>query len=283
MRAGRASFTASVVAVARGLDGDPVAERLLSRPFALALRGLRAMLRAAPRSAPAISAVTAGLSDHIPLRTAEIDLAVREAAGRGVQQVVILGAGLDARAYRMAELRDAVVFEVDQEATQESKRSGVAGHQPLAREVRFVRVDFQRDRVSDALEQSGHRSDLPTFWIWEGVTPYLVPEAIRETLAQIASRSAPGSGLAVTYATPEMTTVPRTQALLRVSFEIIGEPLSGLISTEAMARQLEAVGFQVVSDRGPHDWAHSQAHSRTWPLVICERLTVAVRPRATGG
>jgi len=76
------------------------------------------------------------VSRMMTLRTLAIDDAIRSAPDRG--QLVILGAGLDARAWRMDELRDTVVFEVDHPATQAAKRERTAALQPVAREVRFV-------------------------------------------------------------------------------------------------------------------------------------------------
>lgn len=277
MPTSRPSFTASVVAVARGLGEDPLAQQLLPTPLAVLLRTLRACSTSAPLAAPIISALTAGLVDHIALRTAEIDDAVREGVALRVGQVVILGAGLDARAYRMDELHDAIVFEIDQAATQRYKRSRVFALRPRAKAVRFVDVDFERDSLSAALVRAGHRTDAPSLWIWEGVTPYLDPEAIHATLAQLHALSAPGSRLLVTYATPEMTTLRFGARLVSLSFDILGEPLRGLMSQERVAGELARTGFRLVSDTSSLDWAHRRAHPRTWPLVISERLAVAAR------
>src|SRR5688572_7200718 len=106
MRFDRPSFTASVVALARGLGPDPLAERLLGFPFAHALRGIRSAAQAAGWAPSLLNLVTLGVFDHVVLRTLEIDAAVRQAVSGGVRQLVILGAGLDARAYRMPELAD---------------------------------------------------------------------------------------------------------------------------------------------------------------------------------
>src|SRR5262249_42880093 len=57
------------------------------------------------------------------VRTVAIDDAVRAVSA---PQFVILGAGLDGRAWRMPELRDAVVFEVDHPDSQRDKRMRAA-------------------------------------------------------------------------------------------------------------------------------------------------------------
>ncbi|HXK23600.1 MAG TPA: class I SAM-dependent methyltransferase, partial [Myxococcota bacterium] len=145
MRADRPSTTALYVAMGRAIAhtdarasgfSDPIARELLPddarRLVDLHASGQRPRrlrdrwtLRIARR-----------VSRMMTLRTLAIDDAIRSAPDRG--QLVILGAGLDARAWRMDELRDTVVFEVDHPATQAAKRERTAALQPVAREVRFV-------------------------------------------------------------------------------------------------------------------------------------------------
>src|SRR5262249_2688956 len=102
-------------------------------------------------------------------RTIAIDDAVRAAAS---PQVVILGAGLDGRAWRMPELRDVTVFEVDPPDSQRQKRARAAGLSQVARDVRFAPVDFTRDDLDQALSDAGHDPAIKTTWIWEGVVMY---------------------------------------------------------------------------------------------------------------
>ena len=155
-----------------------------------------------------MEALSLGLVEHLALRTLAIDRVVAASVAKGADQVVILGAGLDARAWRMDAMARAVVFEVDHPSTQRFKRERLgsrtsAGERARA-DVRFVEVDFERESLAARLAEAGHDVRRATTWIWEGVTPYLAPEATRATLAIVAVRSAPGSVLAVTYATPSM-------------------------------------------------------------------------------
>ncbi|WP_221323592.1 class I SAM-dependent methyltransferase [Actinoplanes sp. L3-i22] len=127
-------------------------------------------------------------------RTVAIDDAIRE---RPAGQVVILGAGLDGRAWRMPDLADAAVYEVDQPASQQDKRdraTALKGTPPT-----FVPVDFARDRLGDALAGAGHRAAEPTTWVWEGVVPYLTAAQVTGMVQQIAALSAAGSRLIVNY------------------------------------------------------------------------------------
>src|SRR5262249_46565830 len=104
-------------------------------------------------------------SQIMPARTIAVDEAVREARS---PQLVILGAGLDGRAWRMRELAETTVFEVDHPDTQREKRSRIGTLAQAARDVRFVPVDFTRDSLDEALAAAGHDPARPTTWIWEG-------------------------------------------------------------------------------------------------------------------
>jgi methyltransferase (TIGR00027 family) len=134
-------------------------------------------------------------------RTVAIDDAVRAHPN---PQLVILGAGLDGRAWRMPELADVAVFEVDQPATQQDKRDravGLSGAPPT-----FVPMDFGRDRLGEALTTAGHRSALATTWIWEGVVPYLTEAEVAATVSALAAGSAPNSRMIVNFQTPAAST-----------------------------------------------------------------------------
>lgn len=277
MRDGRASLTAQIVAACRGAGRgavDPVASDLLPLPLA------RALAVAAPLPPSAVAALTFGLSDHLALRTRAIDEALGDAlAGpRAPSQLVVLGAGLDARAYRLASLAEVTVFEVDHPASQADKRARLGDRLPCAKEVRFLGVDFERDRLDDALRAGGHRDDAPTFWIWEGVTMYLHLPAVRATLEVIGRRSAPGSRAAITYATPDMTPLGGLAGLVALrAFRALGEPLHGLLAPRQMHAELEAVAFAVRDDASMRDLARRYTYPRAALLLAQERVVVAER------
>lgn len=182
-------------------------------------------------------------------RTVAIDDAVR---AHPVPQVVILGAGLDGRAWRMPELAGTAVFEVDQPASQRDKRdraAGLPGGGPV-----FVPVDFGTDRLDRALAAAGHRADAPTTWIWEGVVPYLTEAEVGATVAQIAAGSAGGSRLIVNFQTPA-TSVRFGQIASRALAASTGrssvwakEPWRSTWTPAAMAALLARHGFVVGQD-----------------------------------
>lgn len=129
-------------------------------------------------------------------RTVVIDDAVRGAAN---PQLVLLGAGLDGRAWRMPELADVDVFEVDHAGSQQDKRERAAGLHPAAGSLQFVPLNLTREGLGSALGSAGHEESRPTTWVLEGVIPYLTPSDAAATVAAVAARSAPGSQLVVSY------------------------------------------------------------------------------------
>jgi len=282
MREGRPSFTAEAVAAARAVARvDPVAPSMVQGALSLMAR----VGSTGGAGAAAVNVATFGLVDHIELRTRAIDDAVRAGIDAGAAQLVILGAGLDARAWRMPELAGAVVFEVDHPSTQAYKRARIGARAPAARDVRFVAVDFSRDALGDALARAGHETAARTFWIWEGVTPYLPRDAMRATLAAIGARSARESRVAVTYGTPRGSKLGA--AAVRVAllgFRALGEPIVGLVARDAMHAELADVGFRVLDDVAPDEWKVRFGGRRRRLLVVDERLVVAVSdgpPRAS--
>jgi len=113
----------------------------------------------------------------------------------GVGQYVILGAGYDTFALRRQDLADRVrVFEVDHPATQEVKRHRILkANGSIPPNLTFVPVDFEIDKMDEALVRAGFDSQAPAFFSWLGVTYYLTQNAIQDSLDRIAKISAPGS------------------------------------------------------------------------------------------
>jgi methyltransferase (TIGR00027 family) len=158
-------------------------------------------------------------------------------------QLVIVGAGLDARAYRMDELSQSIVFELDHPATQAFKRRQAAGLVTRAKELRYVPIDFTQEQLGDALERAGHSTAIPTAWIFEGVISYLTPGEVATSLRAMAKRSAPGSRLLATY--NEDSAVRRVFSTLTSRTR---EPHRAWFSPTQMQALLEREGFRLHSD-----------------------------------
>ena len=181
----------------RRLVDDDLAASFLPGPLRAVVRATRpSLLRrlvigASERSGP-------GLWANIACRKRFVDNKLGESLG-DIDAVVILGAGLDTRGYRLARRSDIRVFEVDLPVNVARKKAVVLralGMQPAS--VRLVPMDFERDDLATVLAEHGYRTDDRTFFIWEGVTQYLTEDAVRATFAYLRS-AAPGSRLVFTY------------------------------------------------------------------------------------
>jgi methyltransferase (TIGR00027 family) len=254
-----------IVAGARAVaDVDAYAQRLVPQPLGSAFGALRGS-----RVARLLSF---GLVDHLELRTRAIDDVIAEVAA---PQLVVLGAGLDSRAYRMRALAEAIVFEVDHPASQAFKRRRAAELSLAARDLRFVGVDFENDDLGERLAAAGHDPALPTTWIWEGVTPYLTEQAIDGTLGIVLARSADRSALVMTYVTPELAPLPRAlRPLVLPAFRLLGEDLRGLLTPERAHALVRKRGFDVTADETMAEIA-GRYGLREPRVVIPERVLVA--------
>jgi methyltransferase (TIGR00027 family) len=187
----QASRTAAMVAAYRG-RASAKDKPLCVDPWALALAGEEGAAIARD-----YDQVFPHMELWIAVRTAFLDGCVRRFARDGsVRQVVLLGAGFDTRAARLAHpgLR---FFEVDHSPSQGEKLRRLAALRDYPREhARYVSCDFEREDFLTRLAARGASLDVPTFFVWEGVTAYLTEGAVRATLERIAEGAHPESVVA---------------------------------------------------------------------------------------
>ena len=193
-------MTAQGIAIARVLESskpagericfDPLAHQLIS-PFYYILGKLFAGY--GERKGP-------GVIGFLVARCRYIDDYLQECIEVGIQQLVILGAGLDSRAYRFEKLKDHIkVFEIDHPATQlvkKNKLRKIFGNLP--EHVTYVPVDFNKETLHKIFD-FGYNRKLKTLFIWEGVVHYLTAEAVDRTLEFVANNSGAGSSIVFDY------------------------------------------------------------------------------------
>jgi methyltransferase (TIGR00027 family) len=119
----------------------------------------------------------------------------------GVEQYVILGAGMDTFALRRPDLSGRVqIFEVDHPATQANKKERLLRIvEVLPANLHLVPVNFAKDDLKACLLQAGYDPAKPAFFSWLGVTYYLEREAIQATLQTVSGLGKPGSTLVFDY------------------------------------------------------------------------------------
>lgn len=205
-RTGRAaSRTALGIAAIRAMERErPADQRIVDDPFARHFvgEGLFRLLKFfdsrgwSEHRGP-------GVVGYLVARERAIDEILLRVVAEGIDQLVILGAGFDARAYRFARrLKGVRVFEVDQPATQANKRAK-AEHflDEIDVDLTWVPFDFEVDSLAGALAQAGYAPAARTLFIWQGVVPYLTPAAADATLRFVRENAAPGSTIVFDYMT----------------------------------------------------------------------------------
>lgn len=265
MKEGRPSTTAIYVALARAAaTHDPALSHLCDDRFAERLlpHALGHFIGSAEASAAggllfgALKASSLGMFTHLALRTRLIDDAVNRAAQAGAKQLVLLGAGLDARAHRLSSLAECTAYEVDFPATQAMKKRKARALPVAARTIRYAPCDFEHETLAEALEGVGFDARLPSIWVWEGVTMYLERAAVEASVAAIGALSAPGSTLVLTYITPELAvSFPQLSFLLTSILSAVAEPVRSSFSSDDVRTLLAENAFAVSEDVLPHDVA----------------------------
>lgn len=213
---------------------DTVAARLLGSQVEAQIRA-----RAGELQSPDLR----GLRSHVLLRSRVAEDALMDAVANGVEQYVLLGAGLDTFAYRQPSWAQGLtIIEVDHPGTQAAKRAGLAaaGIQ-IPPNVRFADIDFERETLAQGLARCGVDTTKRTYFSWLGVTMYLTREAIEATLRTVLSFPK-GSGIVFTYA----HTASATSALSGDSASA-GEPWVSYFTPEEVEAMLQSLGFSDAS------------------------------------
>ena len=147
-----------------------------------------------------------GMVDYMAARTSFFDQFFLDAARSGVQQLVILAAGLDSRAWRLPwpDGPDGItVYELDQPRVLEFKLSALqeSGAQPMCKLV-GVPVDLRHDWPA-ALQEAGFDTSAPSAWSAEGLLPFLPAVAQELLFERVHALSAGGSRIAVEAPGPD--------------------------------------------------------------------------------
>lgn len=254
MRKNQSSLTAAGIALARAVESEkPVDERICydryARQFIPAwmfhFLGFFIKSGYAELRGP-------GVNGYLVARERYIDDVLQNFLDEGLQQLVILGAGYDARAYRFNLPGKVKTFEVDHPVTQADKlkkASRIFGKPP--EHVSYVPVDFNTQSLCERLLSAGYDPGLISLFIWQGVTMYLTPEGVAATLAFIAKNTAPGSAVVFDYVYQSVLDGIQKHVeisnMRRYRF-MTGERLTFGIPEGAVETYLQARGFQQVID-----------------------------------
>ena len=181
------------------------------------------------------------------IRTKYIDQWLMDAVKGGAQQVVILGAGFDSRAWRFRqELKSVKVFEVDFGPTQEYKRrrfTEVLG--PAPGNLAFAPIDFTKETTSQVLKKAGYKADKKTFFIWEGVSMYLTQDEIKRFFSDVSSHAAKDSEIVFDHFNPFWENATGPNAALVNQLKGWGEPWVSSIPVGTEEKLMSDTGWKL--------------------------------------
>lgn len=234
--AGGVGVTALLVAAARAIEthrGDSLARDVYAEHF----------VRAAPASAGwpvRMDEVADGdacplwgrFARYFGLRTRVLDDFLLRSVAAGARQVVLLGAGLDSRAFRLDWPSGCVVFEIDRDSVLAFKQGVLGGLSAKPKSTRVpVPVDLRDDWVG-ALLDAGFDTDAPSVWLAEGLLFYLPHAAERHLIATVDDLTPAGSALAYEVKLEKDLLAYRDSPLYAATKDMIGIDLLDLFDKE---------------------------------------------------
>jgi methyltransferase (TIGR00027 family) len=201
------SKMAEVVALIRAGESEkPEDERICYDPYAICFASPE-MLEFMARDPEKYKAEREQMERNLPgytnsvvARVRYFDDIIKLSAQEGLEQLVIMGAGYDTRAYRIEELEKVHVFEVDHPDTIELKKDKIKeifGIIPA--QVTYVLADLEVEKLDPRLAESGYDKTKKTLFAMEGLIYYLPPEAVDGLLSFIVHSSGEKSAVVFDY------------------------------------------------------------------------------------
>lgn len=208
MKVDKASRTAQYMAFFRALESTrPEGKRLFYDPYAIIFLDNKLKRAVQYSTVPLVrkylrykihKLLPGGFTSGVA-RTRYIDDLLKTTINKGVQQVIMLGAGFDTRSMRLDFLKKIPVIEIDHPNTAKQKLGAIQsklGYLPP--NVRFYQIDFNEQSLEDLANTRHFDMSIPTTFIWEGVSNYLSDQAVDNTF-KFFSQFASGSYLIFTY------------------------------------------------------------------------------------
>lgn len=221
-----------------------------------------------------------GVHNSIVARVRYFDDFVEKLIDEGLEQLVILGAGYDTRAYRIEGLKEDIkVFEVDHPNTQSFKIQKVReifGSVP--NHVVYVPIDFDTQKLDQRLLESGYERSKKTLFIMEGLVMYIPPNAVDETISFIVNNS--GKGSAVIFDYVPQSVVDGTSDLevgknLHNHAKEYREPLQFGIEEGTLETFLKERGFSSIENMTSDDYKKAYFEGKSRNKDVCSLFLFA--------
>jgi methyltransferase (TIGR00027 family) len=221
-----------------------------------------------------------GLSSSIMARVQYFDDYVNEQIKKGIEQLVILGAGYDTRAYRIENLKKNIkVFEIDHPSTQIykiEKINDIFGTVPD--HVNFVPIDFENQELSQILVNKDYNPNKKTLFIMEGLIMYIPEESVENIFSFIIKNSGIGSSVIFDYyhdsvidGTCKLEIGKNIQNFVKQQ----GEPLKFGIKEGKLEEFLRNQGFKNIKNIDSENYKKAYFHGKNEKREVCDLLSFA--------
>ncbi len=208
-----------------------------------------------------------GIIAHYWHRKRWIEMRCREAIAAGCTRVLVVGAGFDTLAWRLArDYRELELVEMDHPATQAVKQRSMAGTR-----VRLVPVDLAADAIPDEILRSGS----PTVVILEGVLMYLEPGDVGRAFRMLHGMAASEVQVVFSYMTrwaDGSVGFRPGSALVDAWLSWRGEPFTWAMEPGATADFLAGSGFRIADSASGRELCGSDGRLEGENLVACRRV-----------
>ena len=260
------SKTAEEVTLVRIIESTkPEDERICYDPLAIHFIGHKTLelLQKDPEIEKGKQTVFKGVANTIAARVKYFDDFVKESINEGIEQLVILGAGYDTRAYRIEGIKENVkVFELDHPSTQSikiEKIKEIFGFLPD--HVTYVSIDLEKEILSENLFKNKYDPLKKTLFLMEGLIYYLPPEAVDELLSFIVHSSGEKSAVVFDYGRVKPDTTAHKDNNGYKFAKKRGEPVKSSIN-EPIEKFLSERGFYKIQNMESEDYKKAYFHGK---------------------
>jgi len=207
-----------------------------------------------------------GLKEFVAIRTRYLDDVINATVMKGtIRQVVLIAAGMDARAFRLEWPQEATVFEVDHTELHQEKQVLLDSLSATATVVRrVVEVDLTSDWLP-ALFRAGFDSKKPTLWVAEALLFFLTDGQTRSLLDRLAAISAKDSVLTADVLSAALLRHIGTQPFLQA---LRNDGIPWLFGTDKPEEYFQRSGWQITELKEP---GQEGAGLGRWPYRLYSR------------
>lgn len=199
-----------------------------------------------------------GRNNSIVARVRFFDDFVKKSIDEGIEQLVILGAGYDSRAYRIEGLEKIKTFEVDHPTTQTIKIEKIkTNFGSLPDHVVYVPSDLENENFGQRLINMGYNRHVKTLFLMEGVLMYLQSKVVDEILSFIVKNSGKNSSILFDYfpqSTVDGSSTLEVGRNIRNQVSQLGEPFKFGIKEGTVETFLTQRGFSHICNVTGEDY-----------------------------